>query len=186
MLTLQQLNRLRGIKTTEQRAEEEKKDNSNANVAVPPIIDSNSVQASRAELSQPKLPEPVEIPCKNYADEDGHFAYIDAETHKIFHVNLDNGKVYTQDEVNQLALQHAIRSLPDSYKSLIWKDVVNNNTLFDMFGCPIFTFDEIDVALQKISNTQNTVSAPNNADTVINEGALKQGEQKTDPWGLPL
>ena len=93
--------------------------------------------------------KPVEIPCKNYTDENGHFAYIDIQTNKVVHVNLESEKIYTEDEVNQLCLKQITDTLPDDYKELTWQDVVNIDTLYDKFNRPAFTQQEIEEALKK-------------------------------------
>lgn len=141
---------------------------------------SPSMSHSQADYPVQTMPEPVEIPCKTYTDEKGHFAYIDANTHKIFHVNLDTGKVYTPDEVNQLSLQHAVHSLPDSYKELKWQETINNDTLYDRFGSPMFTFEELSTALE------NKISSTNHNEDPSSSNKSSEDATKTDPWGFPL
>lgn len=136
MLTLEQLNALRGIKTPD-------KPKPAANPATP----QTAPQQAQKSVSEPQqtadIPDPVAIPCKNYNDEQGHFAYIDANTHKTEHVNLDTGKKYSQDDVNRLSLSYATRYMSDIEKQLTWQQVVNKDTVYDQFGSPIFTEEEI-------------------------------------------
>lgn len=113
MLTLEQLNALRGIKTPD-------KPKPVANPATP----QTAPQQAQKSVSEPQktadIPDPVAIPCKNYNDEQGHFAYIDANTKKTEHVNLDTGKKYSQDDVNRLSLSYATRYMSDAEKQLTW------------------------------------------------------------------
>lgn len=136
MLTLEQLNALRGIKTPD-------KPKPVANPATP----QTAPQQAQKSVSEPQktadIPDPVAIPCKNYNDEQGHFAYFDANTKKTEHVNLDTGKKYSQDDVNRLSLSYATRYMSDAEKQLTWQQVVNKDTVYDQFGSPIFTEEEI-------------------------------------------
>lgn len=168
-ISLERLNALRGIKTTKPSAQP----NKNPDDYSPPVNTDNSVNATPSMPAKPNNSEQVEIPCKNYADEDGHFAYIDARTDKIVHVNLNNGKVYTQDEVKQLSLKYAVRELGTDYQTLKWQDVVNENTSYDQFGSPIFNQGEIEIAMQ-------------NKKTGVVNGTSSENEVEMDPWGLPL
>lgn len=169
MLTMEQLRALRGIahSKTEIRAE-------------PQNIDQNS----SAEISEKNVPfsptqksiQPINIACKNYLDEDGHFAYIDAYTHEVSHVNLNTGKVYTQEEVNQLSLSKSTLSLSDEAQKLSWEQVVSDETLYDQFGSPVFTYAEIQDALHKLRETS----------AAVQDSGLKVDSSGKDPWGLPL
>ena len=105
MLTLQQLNALRGIsahapksvtKTDTNAQSAQQNTNATASTPMPPPISAESQQpqpSQAAQQPQTNYIPPVEIPCKNYADEKGHFAYIDANTGQIAHVNLETGTV---------------------------------------------------------------------------------------------
>lgn len=95
-----------------------------------------------------KFIEPVEIPCKNYEDEVGHFAYIDTNTNLPEHVNLTFDKKYTQDEINYLSFKYAVRNMSDAAKKLNWQQVISKNTLYDQFGSPVFTNEEIELAVE--------------------------------------
>ncbi len=124
--------------------------------------------------------KPIEIPCKNYTDENGHFAYIDVQTDKVVHVNLESEKIYTEDEVNQLSLKQITDTLSDDYKELTWQDVVNIDTLYDKFNRPAFTLQEVEDALKKKNNRTNT------NDETTNSGDTTTEEKLISQWGLPL
>ena len=187
MLTLQQLNALRGIsahapkpaaKTDTNAQSAQQNTNATASTPMPPPISAESQQPQPSQaVQQPQsnyIP-PVEIPCKNYADEKGHFAYIDANTGQIAHVNLETGTVYKLDDVYRLSLQHAVSALSPSYHQLTWQQTLNDETVYDRFGSPVFLFEEIQTAYDKYvkptlsSNTGNISNPP-----------------KTDPFGLPI
>ena len=172
MLSLEKLNSLRGIKTKKNATDPNAKDN----------IQKSEIFNSEVPASSNSAPDSstkaVEIPCKNYMDEDGHFAYIDANTHKILHVNLNSGKIYNFDEIHSLSLKYILRALPDIYQNLKWEEVINNNTLYDKFGYPMFTVEELDNALHRKSNVQNLEN--------INNETSFEDTSGTDPWGLPL
>lgn len=182
MLTLEKLNALRGISSGAAKSDETKtKISSQANQNVAPNTEPATAmitptQAQQApQNSQTGYPEPIEIPCKNYADEQGHFAYIDANTGQISHVNLENGNVYKLDDIYRLSLQHSVAALSEEYHKLVWQQVLNDETVYDRFGCPIFTFEEIQTAYDKyikptISSGTENVNNP----------------LKTDPFGFPL
>lgn len=179
MLTLEQLNKLRGIKPNKPESISNNKADTTINETIPSV--NNATYDTKSEL-----PEPIEISCKNYTDEEGHFAYIDANTHKILHVNLDNGKVYTQDEVNQLSFKKATNFFPNDCSLLTWQEVVTDNTLYDKFGSPVFVFEEIDKALQKKLNSKNTIPTDNELKSTAIDDTSADDERKTDSWGLPL
>lgn len=137
MLTLEQLNALRGIKTPDK-----------PKPAASPATPQTAPQQTQKSVSEPQketanIPDPVAIPCKNYNDEQGHFAYIDANTNLPKHVNLTFDKKYTQDEVNYLSFKYAVRNMSDAEKQLTWQQVVTKDTVYDQFGSPIFTEEEI-------------------------------------------
>lgn len=194
MLTLEQLRALRGIATGNSAMPAE---NQNAPASVQQNTDNVGAfsalqqtpqqQQNAASQAQPKLPDPIEIPCKNYNDEQGHFAYIDAYTHEITHVNLDTGKTYTQDEVKALSLKHATAVLSDDAKRLSWQQVITSNTLFDQFGSPSFTFEEIQNALNKLrqNNAAYSYAQPQPVQTSTLD-ASAENKPKTDPFGFPL
>ncbi len=141
MLTLEQLNALRGIKTPDKPKP--------ATVSTPaqPTFQQPQKTVSEPLKETVEIPAPVAIPCKNYDDERGHFAYIDANTQKTEHVNLDTGKKYSQDDVNRLSLSYATRYMSDAEKQLTWQQVVSKDTVYDQFGSPIFTEEEIKKAV---------------------------------------
>lgn len=181
-----QLNKLRGIKQEEPQPVQTAAPRRRMITPSDPLPTATgpSVKVSDKEQVAPKLPEPVEISCKNYTDEKGHFAYIDANTKQIIHVNLDNGKVYTKEEVNQLSFKQSLSHLPSEYQNLTWQEVINKNTLYDEFGSPVFMLDEINAALNKNVNAQNEGSAEEKTGTVIENNT--SNTPKTDPWGFPL
>ena len=189
MLTLEKLNELRGIKpSTPTSKTVEDTSNIPLQGTISPTSSSASSQIDRMSTQSSPSPQkgepvqPVEIPCKHYADEAGHFAYIDADTKQIMHVNLENGKVYTQDEVNRMSIQHAVEPLSEDYKVLTWQQVMNRDTLFDQFGSPVFSFDDIQKAFDNLKqqNTNQEASAVSASET--NE----KNAPKVDPWGIPI
>lgn len=101
------------------------------------------------EKLQASYSEPIEIPCKNYSDEQGHFAYIDANTGQIAHVNLETGNVYKMTDVYRLSLQHAVSPLSPDYHRLTWQKMLSDETVYDRFGSPIFSFAEIQSGYEK-------------------------------------
>ena len=168
MLTLEQLRVLRGTSSSVAN----KSAGTETGVLPDSVSDKNEpsmpqqvIEQPQVQQSQNRYPEPVKIPCKNYVDEQGHFFYIDANTHQISHVNLDTGQIYTFEDVYRLSLSHAVASLSDEYQNLTWQQVLSENTVFDRFGSPLFTFEEVYNAKEKSRQT----IAP-----------------KTDPFGLPL
>lgn len=133
MVTLEQLKQLKsklGLNGSEQPAAADK------------------TEAETSDSGAKKFVEPVEIPCKNYEDEIGHFAYIDTNTNLPEHVNLTFDKKYTQDEINYLSFKYAVRDMPDVAKKLNWHQVISKNTLYDQFGSPVFTAEEIKQAIE--------------------------------------
>lgn len=176
MLSLEKLNALRGIKTNKPTTVSNQKDNI-------PKSDMVNNEAKISSNSTPNISvEAIEIPCKNYMDEEGHFAYIDANTHKISHVNLNSGKIYNFDEIHSLSLKYILRALPDIYQNLKWEEVVSNNTLYDKFGYPMFTIEELDNALYNKNNIDQTEQILEDT----NNKTLSEYNPQTDPWGLPL
>ena len=119
----------------------------------PDVTESKAVNPQSAEQKN-KFVEPVAIPCKNYDDEKGHFAYIDANTHQPSHVNLATGKPYTQDDVNRLSLQKATKNMSEAEQKLTWQQVISKDTLYDQFGSPVFTAEEITRALTAPQNPE--------------------------------
>jgi len=179
MLTLEQLNALRGIKSASTPATSAAPANPAAPVASAENAPSSAATDTKdkpASVENKGYPDPIEIPCKNYADEKGHFAYIDANTKQVLHVNLDSGKPYSQDEVYRLSLQHAVAPLSEDAQKLEWQQVINSETLFDQFGSPVFTFEEIQNALEKANATPPQPTA---------ENVAEDGKPKKDPFGLP-
>ncbi|MBQ4400012.1 MAG: hypothetical protein II830_01810 [Alphaproteobacteria bacterium] len=179
MLTLQQLNALRGISANASKSAT-KTDNNIKSAQPKNAPDSVSIPSPVTTEPQQQQPQnnyvsPIEIPCKNYADEQGHFAYIDANTHQTSHVNLDSGEVYTIEDVYRLSLAHSVKTLSATYHRLTWQQVMSNETLYDRFGSPVFSFEEIQTAYDKyikptISSGTENVNNP----------------LKTDPFGFPL
>lgn len=185
MLTLQQLNALRGISAHAPKSVTKTDINAqsaqqNAYVAAstptpPPVAPDESQQPQAVQQPQSNYIPPVEIPCKNYADEQGHFAYIDANTGQIAHVNLETGTVYKLDDVYRLSLQHAISALSPFYHQLTWQQMLNDETVYDRFGSPVFSFAEIQAAYDKYVKPTQSFGAEN----ITNP-------PKTDPFGLPI
>lgn len=178
MLTLEKLNALRGISSTAAKAAEPKADVPNP---APTPSPQPSVQTAPdpTQAAAPKpptgYPAAVEIPCKNYADEQGHFAYIDANNGQISHVNLETGNIYKLEDVYRLSLQHAVNTLSPDYHRLTWQQMLNDATVYDRFGCPLFSFTEIQNAFEKYILPNLTISTEDN-----------DNRSKTDPFGLPL
>ena len=174
MLTLEKLNALRGISSNVAKPNESKNTTtSQTHQTTVSSIEPTQVQQA-PQNPQTGYPEPVEIPCKNYADEQGHFAYIDANTGQISHVNLENGAVYKLEDVYRLSLQHSVAALSEEYHKLTWQQVFSDKTVYDRFGCPMFTFDEIQAAYDKFKPAEST------------ETMNAEVPTKTDPFGLPL
>ncbi len=179
MLSLEQLNALRGTKAsaTAPTATPVGTSDVGQNISQPADVSSASSGAQAQSQPQPQPQQessyvaPVEVPCKNYDDEEGHFAYIDATTHQPMHVNLISGHPYTQDDVNRLSLFKVTSNLPGNAKNLTWQQVINNNTLYDQFGSPVFTVEEVNRVLEKMTTSENMVS---------------ENPPKTDPFGFPL
>ena len=63
-------------------------------------------------------------------------------------MNLTFDKKYTQDEINYLSFKYAVRDMPDAAKKLNWQQVISKNTLYDQFGSPVFTAEEIKQAIE--------------------------------------
>ena len=175
MLTLEQLNALRGIKSASTAPDNNTAESAPSAVAASAEGSAADKKDKSAPTENKGYPEPIEIPCKNYADEKGHFAYIDANTKQVSHVNLDSGKTYSQDEVYRLSLQHAVEPLSEDAHKLEWQQVINSETLFDRFGSPVFTFEEIQNALEKARTTPQPLA----------ENIAEGGKPKKDPFGLP-
>ncbi len=174
MLTLEQLNALRGIKSNSGSSADKKTQVSSAQgVATETVEITKNNTAPKVEY-----PDPIDIPCKNYTDEKGHFAYIDANTHQISHVNLDSGKTYTWDDVYALSLQHAVEPLSEEAHKLQWQQVLNEDTVFDRFGSPLFSFDEIQNAVEKAQNTSDV-------EPIASEEKAND-KPKQDPFGLSM
>lgn len=176
MLSLEQLNALRGTKVNASApaASTDNEQNESQNVSQPETVamPNSAAQTQEQPQQENSYIAPVEVPCKNYDDEEGHFAYIDANTHQATHVNLITGQPYTQDDVNRLSFLKVANSLFPEAKNLAWQQVINNNTLYDQFGYPMFTVEEVQNALYKVQATDNHNSEEN--------------KPKTDPFGFPL
>lgn len=189
MLTLEQLNALRGLNSSMPQSDKKTDtgvaiqsvattDNSENNTNIPKTSDhANTEVTAETKQSESFYSNPIEAPCKNYMDEQGYFAYIDAYTHEVSHINLESGKIYTQDEVYQMSLSHAVRALPETYHNLTWQQVIDNDTSYDRFGSPVFTYEEINRALTKSKEPTSPTT-----------GEIQKqpnDEAKTDPWGFP-
>ena len=180
MLTLERLNALRGISSNTAKSTEQR---TTIPASIGQAIASNVESvAETSEQPQPTqqnpqitYPEPIEIPCKNYVDEKGHFAYIDANTGQISHVNLDTGNIYKWDDIYRLSLEHSVAALSDQYHQLTWQQVLDDKTVYDRFGSPMFTFAEIQKAYDKHIKP-----------TFLSEKTETDNQTKTDPFGIPL
>ena len=171
MLTLEQIKALRGCSSNGASLQiEDKKNTAEAlqNSTSTTVLD-NSAKSTYVE--------PVDVPCKNYDDEDGHFAYIDANTKQPVHFNTLTGQPYTQDDINKLSLNHSLKKMPEVSLNLLWNDVITNDTLYDKFGSPVISEQEIRNALN--SREQNT------ADVTQNNAEVEEAI-KTDAFGFPL
>ena len=180
MLTLERLNALRGIsskaaKSTEQKTTAPASTSQTIDSKVETVTEVVAQPQANPQKSQICYPEPVEIPCKNYMDEKDHFAYIDANTGQISHVNLEKGNIYKLEDVYCLSLKHSVEALSDEYHQLTWQQVLNDETVYDRFGCPMFTFEEIQAAYDKY--IKSTYSLGENK---------TEDKPKTDPFGIPL
>ncbi|MBQ9271319.1 MAG: hypothetical protein IJ218_03540 [Alphaproteobacteria bacterium] len=174
MLTLERLNALRGISSNAPKPVEPKTATPN-NIAQASSIQAAQPQNTQKQPEQKSYPEPVEIPCKNYADEQGHFAYIDANTGQISHVNLETGNIYKLDDVYRLSLQHAVSALSPTYHQLTWQQMLNDETVYDRFGSPIFSFEDIQTAYEKYITP-----------ALAKDNTNDDNKPKTDAFGLPI
>lgn len=173
MLTLDKLKALRGCSSAQNNAENDSDKTQNLTSNTPESV----LQQQQANQPQNDFMLPVEVPCKHYDDENGHFAYIDAHTKAPVHFNTLTGKSYNQDEINQLSLGFIIKNLPESAKSLNCDDIITDNTLYDRFGSPVFTEAEITNAMErKTANTFNNSENKDNSDTL----------PKVDAFGFPI
>ena len=170
MISIENILNLRGIKTADKHSEKADISKQKTSVSASPTQVNASLQHLKEKIEKTsftsansqddadikaktsedtaKFIQPVAVPCKNYADRPGHFAYIDANTNKAEHVNLVSGKKYTQDEVNTLSLHYATRNMSEAEKKLTWQQVVSKDTLYDQFGSPVFTEAEIKQAVE--------------------------------------
>jgi len=167
MLTLEKLRALRGCTSDKNnqtnKPSPEKKENPG-----------NNVNAAAAQ-QQNDFMLPVEVPCKHYKDESGHFAYIDAHTHQPVHFNMQSGKSYTQAEVNQLSLSLAAKNITDAEKTLTWEQVITDETLYDKFGSPVIGEEDVRAALDKEASASHSEQSSQNQDIPTE-----------DPYGFPI
>lgn len=177
MLTPELLNKLRGISTPQSRekpAGTQPNQTASQSTQAAPQPTSNVSSAGQPTAPSPQdNPEeerPIEVPCRYYDDEEGHFAYIDGKTHQPVHFNTDSGRTYTQNDINFLSLRYAARNLSPKERRLRPEQVINDNTLYDKFGSPVFTTEEIMRAAAALPDSE----------------PIPEGMPRKDKWGYPI